>query len=141
MTHDIPDELKPAPGEELVLQAHASGVQVYACVPGENGKRSWVLKAPEADLLDELGTVVGKHYGGPTWKHCDGSEVVGKPVARVEATDPAAIPWLLVTITARLGDGALSRVTSIQRIRTTGGKAPALPCDQNAEVRVPYTAV
>ena len=138
---EIPDRLKPPPGETLVLRVHASGVQIYTCVPSENGERSWALKAPKADLKDEQGAVVGSHYGGPTWKHRDGCEIVGKPVARADAPDSDAIPWLLLTVTARSGDGVLGRVTSIQRIDTMGGKAPELPCNQDAEVRVPYTAV
>lgn len=123
-----------------MLKAQAFGVQIYTCVAGENGERSWTLNVPEADLEDGQGTVVGTHYGGPTWKHRDGSEITAKPVARVESPDPLAIPWLLLTVTARTGDGVLSRVTSIQRINTTGGRAPTTPCAGDTGVRVPYTA-
>lgn len=138
--HQIAEELRPPPGETLVLKAQASGVQIYTCVAGENGERSWTLKAPEADLEDGQGNVIGSHFGGPTWKHRDGSEIMAKPVARVESPDPRAIPWLLLTVTGRSRGGVFSRVTTIQRINTTGGRAPTVPCDDNAEVRVPYTA-
>jgi len=41
------------------------------------------------------------------------------------------------------GSGVLSPVTSIQRVNTKGGKAPATGCDAasaNKELRVPYSA-
>jgi Protein of unknown function (DUF3455) len=137
--HQI-EELKPPHGETLVLKARASGVQIYTCSAGENGERSWTLKAPEADLEDGQGNVIGSHFGGPTWKHRDGSEITAKPATRVDSPDPLAIPWLLLTVTGRSRDGVFSRVTTIQRINTTGGRAPTTPCTGNAEVRVPYTA-
>ena len=138
--HRIAEELKPPRGETLVLKAQASGVQIYTCVQGENGERLWTLKAPEAVLQNGKGRVIGSHFSGPTWKHRDGSEITAKPVARVESPDHQAIPWLLLTVTGRTGDGVLSRVTSIQRVKTTGGRAPTIPCASDAEVRVPYTA-
>jgi hypothetical protein len=123
-----------------MLRVQASGVQIYACAQGANGELSWTLKAPEADLKDGQGNVVGSHFGGPTWKHRDGSEITARLVARVEAPEPQAIPWLLLTVTGHSGDGAFSRVTTVQRIHTSGGRAPATPCAGNAEVRVPYAA-
>jgi hypothetical protein len=48
----------------------------------------------------------------------------GKMVAKADAPDPKAIPWLLVTVTGHSGSGKLSGVTSIQRVNTVGGLAP-----------------
>src|ERR1700722_873477 len=80
---DIPDPLKVPAGERLVFQAHASGAQIYVCQQGADGKSQWTFKAPEAQLRDGKGAVVGHHYAGPTWKHNDGSEVTGKASAKV----------------------------------------------------------
>ncbi len=141
---DVPEKIKAPAGEEVVLKAHASGAQIYVCQAGADGKYSWTLKAPEAELRDQQGPVIGRHFAGPSWKHNDGSEIKGKAVARVDSPDSDSIPWLLVTVTDRSGNGVFSRVTSIQRVHTKGGQPPpAGDCSaskQNAEVKSNYTA-
>lgn len=140
---DVPDAIKAPAGEHVVLQVHATGSQIYVCKTGADGKFAWTLKAPEAELHDQRGAVVGHHYAGPAWKLNDGSEVTGKAVGRVDSPDADSIPWLLVSVTAHSGDGALSRVSSIQRVHTKGGQAPAGGCDeskQGGEVKSSYSA-
>jgi hypothetical protein len=141
---DVPDQLKVPAGEKLVFRAHASGAQIYVCQQGTDGKSQWTLKAPEAQLYDPKGAVVGHHYAGPTWKHTDGSEVTGKASVKVDSPDPDSIPWLLVTATGHSGVGMFAQVTSIQRVHTKGGKAPAADgCDGSktgAEATIPYAA-
>jgi hypothetical protein len=140
---DVPDKIKVPSGEKIVLQAHASGSQIYVCQQGADHKFGWVLKAPEAELHDQQGAIIGRHFAGPTWKHKDGSEVTGKAAAKVDSPDPDSIPWLLVTVTGHSGNGVLSGVTSIQRIHTKGGQAPSAGCDaskESAEVKSSYTA-
>lgn len=138
----VPDNIKAPAGEEIVLQAHATGSQIYVCQASADQKLSWTLKAPEAKLSDANGKEVGTHYAGPTWKHADGSEVMGKVVSRADAPDAGAIPWLLLTATNHAGTGILSGVTTIQRIHTQGGQPPA-GCDdahRGSEIKVPYSA-
>jgi hypothetical protein len=141
---DVPDKIKAPAGEQVVLLAHASGSQIYVCQGGADGKFGWTLKAPEAELRNDQGTVIGRHYAGPTWKLNDGSEVTGKPAARVDSPDADSIPWLLVTVTGHTGEGALTHVTSIQRIHTKGGVAPAADtctlAHQESESKSSYTA-
>ena len=141
---DVPEKIKAPAGEEAVLVAHASGSQIYVCQAGAGGKLSWTLKAPEAELRNDEGAVIGRHYAGPTWKLNDGSEVTGKAVGRIDSPDADSIPWLLVTVTGHSGEGRLSRVTSIQRIHTKGGVPSAADtCDaakQGSESKVSYTA-
>src|SRR5579859_2882156 len=105
--------------------ARATGFQIYVCRPDAEGKPAWTLKAPEAELFDEQGKAIGRHFGGPTWQLNDGSQITGKMVAKIDAPDPSAIPWLLVTVTSNSGKGALSRVTTIQRVNTVSGLPPA----------------
>ena len=105
--------------------APATGFQIYVCRPDPEGRPAWTLKAPEAELFDEQGNVIGRHLGGPTWQLNDGSRITGKMAAKIDAPDPRAIPWLLVAVTSNSGRGALSRVTSIQRVNTVAGLAPA----------------
>jgi hypothetical protein len=130
----------------LLCSAKATGVQIYECRAGKDDRThyEWSFKAPEADLFDAKGEKLGRHYAGPTWEASDGSKVVGEVKGRCPASDANAIPWLLLNAKQHEGNGIFSHVTSIQRVETAGGKAPAGGCDQSSlgnEVRVPYTAV
>jgi|SRR5580658_4918556 hypothetical protein len=142
MAQQVPQQLQPPAGEQLLLQVHAKGDQVYVCQEGVT-QFAWNLKAPEAQLFDKDGKLFGKHFAGPSWEANDGSRVVGKAAANVPSPDADSIPWLLVSIVKHEGDGVLSKATSIQRLNTKGGKAPATGCDSvhaGAEVRVAYSA-
>jgi hypothetical protein len=121
---EVPDSLKAPAGEEVILEAHATGFQIYLCQAESDQKSAWVLKAPEADLTDATGKKIIHHFAGPTWKHLDGSEVTGKLVAKQDATRSGAIPWLLLSAASHSGDGILTQVTTIQRIHTKGGLPP-----------------
>ncbi len=140
---DVPKALQPPAGEVVVLLAHGVGSQIYTCQAGSDGKFMWVLKAPQAELMDSKNNVIGSHFAGPKWKLKDGSEVTGKAVAHVDSPDPDSIPWLLVNIVAHSGKGLLTNITTIQRVHTHGGKAPAQGCDEahrDAETKSNYTA-
>lgn len=140
----VPDNLKAPTGEGVILVGHATGVQIYGCEAGADQKFAWVFKAPDAELTDSDGKKIIHHFAGPTWKHNDGSEVVGKVAAKADAPKPDAIPWLLLTAASHTGTGVLSRVTSIERIHTEGGVVPgANTCDASAngqEARIAYKA-
>jgi hypothetical protein len=138
---DVPDKIKAHAGEEVVLKVHAAGSQIYVCQQGTDGKFAWTLKAPDAELRDDRGQIIGHHFAGPTWKHNDGSAITGKAVARADVPD--SIPWLLLTVTSHNGSGVLDRVTSVQRIHTNGGQPPSTECNssnQNSEAKSSYTA-
>jgi hypothetical protein len=138
----VPQQLQPPAGEQLLLQVHAKGDQIYTCKEGVT-EFAWNLKAPDAQLFDKDGKPFGKHFAGPSWEASDGSRVVGKAVANVPSPEPDSIPWLLVNIVSHEGSGVLSRATTIQRLNTKGGKAPATGCDAahaGQELRVPYSA-
>ena len=141
---EVPESLKAPAGEEVILAAHATGVQIYVCQAGADQEFRWVFQAPEADLTDAAGKKIVQHFAGPTWKHRDGSEVKGKVVAKQDAPRPDAIPWLLLTAASHTGEGILSRVTSIQRMHTEGGLLPnANTCDgsrNGKESRSAYSA-
>ena len=109
---DVPDAITAPAGLEPVLFVHAKGSQIYTCQAGADGKFSWTLKGPDAELKDRKDKVIGQHSAGPTWKLKDGSEVTGKVVAKVDSLDPDSVPWLLlnvvtnsVTVAVRSGRG------------------------------------
>ena len=138
----IPQQLQPPAGEQLLLQVHAKGDQIYTC-KGDAAQFAWTLKAPDAQLFDKDGKAFGKHFAGPSWEAADGSRVTGKAVANAPSPDADSIPWLLVNVVSHEGSGVLSRATTIQRLNTKGGKAPASGCDaahSGQELRVAYSA-
>lgn len=140
---DVPDAIQVPPGQDVVVFAHAAGSQIYTCLAGADGKFTWTLKGPEAELKDRNDKVMGQHSAGPSWKLKDGSEVTGKATAHVDSLDADSIPWLLVNVVGHSGKGALSNVTTVQRVHTHGGKPPADGCDSahaNAETKSSYTA-
>jgi hypothetical protein len=139
---EVPPQLQPPVDEQLLLQLHAKGDQIYAC-KSESAQFNWTLKAPDAQLFDKKDQLFGKHFAGPTWQVNDGSRVTGKAAVTIASPDAESIPWLLVKVVSHDGNGILSRVTTIQRLNTKGGKAPGSGCDSdhvNQEVRVPYSA-
>ena len=146
---DVPDAIAVPAGLEPVLFVRAKGSQVYTCQAGAEGKFTWTLKGPEAELKDRKDKVIGQHSADqalklPTWKLKDGSEVTGKPVGHVDSLDPDSIPWLLVSVESHAGkNGLLTNVTTIQRVHTHGGKPGNDACDEShkgAETKSDYTA-
>ena len=63
---DVPDAIQVPHGEEPILFASATGSQIYTCAVGTDGKFTWTLKAPEAELHDRKDKVIGQHSAGPT---------------------------------------------------------------------------
>ena len=118
----IPDPAAiAAPGETAVATWHAEGAQVYECKAGADGKLAWAFREPIATLLLD-GKTIGRHYAGPNWEHMDGSAVVAKVAGNAPAPGVKDIPWLKLEVIASRGSGALSGVTTVQRINTVGGR-------------------
>ncbi|MCV2369797.1 DUF3455 domain-containing protein [Roseateles oligotrophus] len=139
----IPEAIKAPAGQAMSLEVQATGVQIYECKANDAAKFEWVFKGPEAELFDGAGISIGKHYGGPSWESADGSKVVGEVKARDNGPDANAIPWLLLSAKSNSGAGVFGAVQSIQRVSTSGGKAPADGCNAAAAgkgVRVAYKA-
>ena len=132
----VPEKLRPAGNESLSMIVPAKGDQIYECRDAK-----WVFVAPEAELFDAAGKKIGRHYAGPHWEAADGSRIVGAVKERADAPAAGAIPWLLLSAKSVGPEGAFSKVTSVQRVATKGGVAPAGDCAQaGVRARVPYTA-
>ena len=131
------------PGARVVLEAKGDGVQIYTCA-GAAGALKWMLKGPDARLLDRNGKDIGTHFAGPTWKLADGSQVQGELIASRPSPDAGSVPWLLLRAKAGSGAGRLAGVHFIRRTETRGGVAPAAGCQDSGDldktVRVPYSA-
>jgi uncharacterized protein (TIGR03000 family) len=145
-----PDKLQPPPGNVEWFRVRAEGWQVYEVKtkPEAGARPEWVLKEPKADLFDDRGNKVGKHYrdpklGTPAFEAADGSRVVMAlpPVANIPQTD--TIPWLLLQTKLAEGGGKLGKVTYVQRVSTWAGRPPAEAADEanpTAEKAMKYQA-
>lgn len=130
-----PANLVPPAGNVLAGTYPAQGVQIYQCTAG-----AWVFVEPAASLQERRGPSSIIHFRGPSWQSVqDGSLVEGA----VSASAPVAqsIPQLLLKAKTNRGDGALGKVTFVQRLATSGGAAPAGACTAGAVTSVPYRAV
>lgn len=140
----IPDPLTVPAGHHRALALIGRGVQVYACrASPANGPFTWTLVAPQAQLVDRRGRTVGTHYAGPTWEALDGSKVSAKKLADV-AVAGETIPWLLLQAATHQGNGRMSSITYIQRLKTEGGRAPEAGCSasqEGARAEVAYSAL
>lgn len=147
---DIPKEIKAPAGEHFSLSARAIGVQIYVCqaMPREPRQFEWKLIAPEADLFDSKGRLIGRHFldkanGGPAWELNSGSKVIADTTKLKRHNVENSIPWLLLPTKVTAGDGALSKVKSIQRLLTVGGTVPTVApskSQEGKELRVYYSA-
>lgn len=141
----VPQVLVPRSEGKLVDALVARGVQIYACradAATPAGAR-WTFVGPRADLFDASGKPAGRHDRGPQWMAGDGSRLLGAVQASADAPQADAIPWLLLSARSVGGEGRFARVTSIQRINTTGGAEPVDACHAGTigeRARVPYTA-
>ena len=126
----IPDSLKVPPGHTLKFSARAQGYQIYQCGQDKADPKlySWNFTGPQADLFDTKGDKVLSHYAGPTWEARDGSKIVGTVKANEKSPDPDAISWLLLEAKPTGTAGTMNDVKYVQRLQTSGGKAPADGC-------------
>jgi hypothetical protein len=128
-----------APGESPIATWHAEGAQVYECRAGTDGKLAWAFREPIATLLLD-GKTIGRHYAGPNWEHLDGSAIVAKVAGNTPAPGARDIPWLKLEVVSSRGSGALSGVTTVQRINTVGGKHEGACEKAGALHSAPYAA-
>jgi hypothetical protein len=140
----VPAQLEPGPSEAPAMTVAAKGVQIYECRNRKDAAGyEWVFVAPEAELFDARGQMVGRHGAGPSWEASDGSKIVGTVRERVDAPIAGAIPWLLLATRSVGPEGSFSKVTSVQRVNTVGGVAPKADCNADTigtMARIAYTA-
>jgi hypothetical protein len=134
-------------GNTRVATFFAEGVQKYKAQvkAGSPGSYEWVFVAPQAELYNVYNKKVGTHGAGPFWELSANDSVFAQhyiPVKTAPSPDNS-IDWLLLMPKAgKTPTGIFTDVLYIQRIATTGGKAPAvLPSGPNETAEIKYTAV
>lgn len=138
----IAPSLRALPAEAPAFALRADGVQVYQCSPLPNGGYGWAFQAPDATLYEGSRSVA--RLATPNhWEALeDRSAVTGIP-RRMQAAGAGNIPWELLGAMPTADAGMFAGVTSIQRVNTRGGAAPAAGCDDTHvgdEARSAFTA-
>ena len=127
----LPAAVQVPAGNKVAMETVGVGEITYQCNPKKDmaGQFEWVFVGPDAKLNDRSGKQVGKYYGPPaTWESMDGSKLTGTQLA-VAPSSAGNIPLQLVKANPAMGSGAMTGVTYIQRVATSGGVAPAMACD------------
>lgn len=149
----IPDAVavpanEPA-GNIRVATYYAEGVQKYKAqvkAGSDPVQYEWVFVAPKATLYNSNNIRMGTHGAGPHWRLSSTDSIWAQayaPAKTAPSSDPSSIDWLLLkTKTGTTPTGIFTDVLYIQRIATSGGKAPAIaPVKLSDTVDVKYTAV
>ncbi|MES2951508.1 MAG: DUF3455 domain-containing protein [Pseudomonadota bacterium] len=138
-----PAALVPA-NERVAFTWHAIGSQIYECKAAEKGGWNWAFIGPEADLYNQKDEKVGTHGAGPFWAALDNSRTIGSVKARASGARTNDIPLLLLSTKSDGSAGKMARVSSVQRLNTEGGNAPAKGCvaaaDAGKRIKEGYTA-
>lgn len=128
----VPESIQVPDGNMVALKTLGVGKITYECrdKPDAAGEFAWVFAGPDAALNDSDGKQVGRYFGPPaTWEAIDGSKVTGTQLA-VAPGGEGNIPYQLVQANPAMGEGAMTGVTYIQRLKTQGGVAPAMACTE-----------
>jgi hypothetical protein len=124
-------------GNSLAYRVYANGVRDYSW-----DGTSWLPGGVIADLYSapNYQGIVGTHHGGPTWISNSGGLVTGEEDYEC-SPDPNSIPWQRLHADEVDGVGMFSDTTFIQRLNTSGGKAPSSPGEYDGQpANVPFTA-
>ena len=134
---EVPAAIAVGTTNKVHFHGFGVGFQVYTW----NGT-NWGSAVPDALLFDGQAGIVATHFAGPSWESNSGSLVVGAlPPTGAVIVDTNSIPWLRLRALVAEGPGIFADTTFIQRVNTTGGKAPSAPGAFVGQVaRVPYTA-
>lgn len=138
-------------GNLRAVTFYAEGVQKYKAQikAGSNPVTyEWVFVAPQAILYNSDNAIVGTHSAGPTWQLINSTtdSIYAQqyaPAKTAPSPDGTSIDWLLLMPKAgKVPTGIFADVSYIQRIATSGGKAPSTtPTSESQVVEVPYTAI
>lgn len=130
--------------EEPAFVLRGEGTHVFECKPlaTDASRFAWTFAAPDVTLYDG-GAAVGRNAAENTWEATvDRSTVSGAVRARQDG-GADNLPWLLLRAQSTPDTGLFAGVTSVQRVNTAGGVAPATGCDASnvgKEARVPVAA-
>ena len=124
----VSPRLQPGPAEDLAFVLSGTGTHVYECRVSQRGYR-WTFVRPDVTLSDGAAAVATQQAPNLI----EGSNDRSSVTAVVRATQPAAngaLPWTLMAASANSTAGLFGNVSSVQRVNTVGGVAPADGCGE-----------
>jgi hypothetical protein len=130
--------------EEAAFMLSGNGVHVYECRIGVTDPASfvWAFVAPDATLYEGSRSTARLASPNLIESTDDRSSISGF----VRSSQPAGsnnLPWTVMRARPLGETGTFAGVTSIQRVNTSGGVAPAGGCNADtvgSEARVAYSA-
>jgi hypothetical protein len=140
----ISPRLAASPNEVPSFALRGEGDHLFECrqVAANPDRFAWSFTAPDATLYDQ-GRPVGRHVQMNVWESTtDRTSVSGAMRSRQDA-GTGNLPWALFRGVASPEGGIFAGVTSVQRVNTSGGVAPAAGCDADhvgQEARVAFKA-
>jgi hypothetical protein len=140
----ISRNLRASAQEEPAFVLSANGIHLYECKPRATDPNaySWYFVVPDATLRDSGGERA-RHAAVNQWDSTSDRSTVSGVLTAMQPTTPGNLPWALIRAIPGAADGMFAGVTSIQRVNTSGGVAPATGCDAasaGSEVRVNFSA-
>jgi hypothetical protein len=159
----VPEGLEAPADTKLFRIEHAVGTQNYMCLPSATAPSgyAWTPVGPQATLFNTHGRQTMTHFlsvnpeddvARATWQDSRDTSSVWAAMFETSSdpayVEPDAIPWLLLEVKGTEGGingrERISRARWIQRLNTSGGKAPADGCAEAGDVGkrefVPYEA-
>ena len=140
------ESIRVPAGNVVALETTGVGVLNYECRTNvaATGQIGWTLITPKADLIDRTGKTIGTYTGPPaTWRHNDGSTVIGTQIAIAPAIGGNNIAIQLSKGAPGINAGVMQNVTYIQRVNTKGGQDITKACsaaDVGDKLTLPYQA-
>ncbi len=132
-------QIRVPEGNSLAYRVYALGVQEYSW---DGTSSTWLPGGILANLYSgpNYQGQVGTHHGGPTWISNSGGLVTGEEEYEC-SPDSSSLPWQRIRAEEIDGVGMFSDTTYIQRVNTSGGKAPVNPGAYDGQpASVPYAA-
>ena len=127
--------------EAPAFMLRATGTHVYECRAVQGGY-AWTFLNPDATLFEGTRSIA-THTSPSMWESSTDRSSTSGRVAATQPAGPGNLPWTLWR-TQSSGDGGMfTGVTSVQRVNTVGGVAPAAGCGDTSvgsESRASFTA-
>lgn len=134
--------LRASADEEAAFVLTADGAHVYQCKATAAGPAAWTFVAPDATLYEGTRSI-GVHKSPTLFESTSDRSSVSALLRATQAAGGGNLPWALYRAQPLAASGMFAGITSIQRVNTAGGVAPATGCSAanlGAETRVPFTA-
>jgi uncharacterized protein DUF3455 len=136
--------LRASVDEEAAFMLTGRGEQLFECKPRATDPNAyaWAFAAPSVTLYDGARSV-GRLTSTNVWEATNDRTSISGTVRATQPGGDNNLPWALFRAMPSGDTGLFSGVTSVQRVNTSGGIAPATGCDAThtgTEVRAPFTA-